>query len=266
MQMDTPIILIGGGNMGGALARAWQKAALVPLHVVERDRERSAALRAAAIAVSDTLEAAPQQAAALVLAIKPQQFPELAPALLPLLAPDTLLISIMAGIPLAALHTLTPHAVRAMPNLPATVGEAMSVLCAAPGLPASAHALATRLFAAAGEARWVQTEAQLQAATAISGSGPGYFFAFMEALEAAALEHGLDAETARALVRQTAKGAGILAAQALESFTTLRQQVTSPGGTTEAALARFAQHGLTHVVKEAVTAALSRAEALARKG
>lgn len=263
MQIDKPILILGGGNMGGALARCWHAARIAKVEVVETDAARRAALTAEGITCHADLAQAPQDCAALILAIKPQQFAPMQ-AQLAQAARDTLLISIMAGIPLASLQQVSPRAVRVMPNLPAMIGESMSVACA-PALDAPHRALVTLLFEAVGKIAWVEEEAQLHAVTAISGSGPGYVFAFMEALEAAAAKLNLTPELARTLVLQTLRGAALLADQSPESATTLRQNVTSPGGTTQAALTVFSEKNLTSLVEEATAAAARRSRELAEK-
>ena len=259
--MKDSVLIIGGGAMGGALARCWHAANLLDIQVVEHHSERAEALRALGIIVHDALPSSPTPTA-LVLAIKPQQFAEMVPQLRAACGPDTLLISIMAGTTLATLAAVSDRTLRVMPNLPVTVGAGMSVLCA-PTLNAADRAFAERLFAATGSYVWVADEALLPVATAISGSGPGYLFMFMQALEAAAIAHGLDAPTARLLVSQTVSGAGALAAASQTSFSELTQQVASKGGTTEAALSVFHAGDFNRLIAAAVEAALSRAHALA---
>lgn len=259
--MDHSIIIIGGGNMGGAMARALHRAeAGVRVSVVEADATRCDSIAAEGITTYSALGDAPP-AACYVLAIKPQQFADYSATLKAAIAPDALLISIMAGIPLLALTAVCPRAVRAMPNLPAIVGESMSVLCA-PEVDVAAQQFAEAVFAAIGAVAWVQDEAQLHAVTAISGSGPAYFFAFMEALEQAAIAEGLDAVVARQLVLQTAIGAALLAEKNGTDVRELRTQVTSKGGTTEAALMAFHQGDFQGVVARAVKAAILRSRAL----
>lgn len=259
---QNSIILIGGGNMGGAMATRWQ--ATHTLHIVERDEVRRAALTAEGFTCHATLAEAPA-AATYILAIKPQQFAGFTSELSTVFADDApLLISIMAGIPLAELQAVTPNAVRVMPNLAALIGESMSVLCA-PGLDAPARANAEQLFAAIGAVAWVTEEEQLHAVTGISGSGPAYLFALMEALETAAVTQGLSPELARKLVTTTMRGSALLADASVDSAGELCRQVTSKGGTTEAALHVFAGGGLGRLVGDAVSAAVARSKQLAEK-
>lgn len=244
------------------MARRWQAAGIAGLQVVERDAARRAALEAEGIICHETLaEAAP--ASLYVLAIKPQQFTAFRDELAAhMQASSPLLVSIMAGVPLAALEATGLRAVRVMPNLPAAIGEGMSVACA-PALDAASRAEVSALLAVMGAVAWVEEEAQLHAVTAISGSGPAYLFAFIEALQQAAVAQGLSPELARQLVTQTVKGAALLASQSGDDAATLRAQVTSPGGTTQAALAVLMAGPWQALIVQAVEAAERRSQALA---
>lgn len=260
MELSS-LLLIGGGNMGAALAARWQQH--LPgcrLHIVEPDKTRRAALAVQGFATHARLADAPVAAYA-VLAVKPQIFSALRDDLAAHLHGGTL-ISIMAGVPLAALQPLCTHAVRVMPNTPAMIGEGVSAIYA-PTLTADRLAIVKDLFAAAGHVVVLDDEAAMHAVTAISGSGPAYLFAFMEALEAAAMALGLDATTARVLVTQTIRGSALLADREGGNAARLRTQVTSPGGTTEAALARFSEGQFSRLVAEAAAAAAARSKALA---
>ena len=259
--MQHSIRIIGGGNMGGAIAKALHASPDFSVHVIETDAARRSAFAVLGIPAHATLDEAPA-ADGYLLAIKPQQFAEFAPILTRNLGGTSpLLISIMAGIPLAALQAISPHALRAMPNLPALIHESMSVLCA-PSLDDASRAMAEKLFTSIGAVAWVEDEAALHAVTAISGSGPAYVFAFMEALENAATAQGLSPELARQLVQQTVRGAALLADQSTEQFSRLREQVTSKGGTTEAALQAFSEGQFSSLVDTAIKAASARSSAL----
>ncbi len=254
MKPTQSILIIGGGNMGGALARRWHEAGFA-VHVVESNEQRRRELSADGLPCYAELAAAPTTEIA-VLAIKPQQFkPE------NFVLADTFCISIMAGISLAQLSTITQSWVRIMPNLPSVIGEGMSVACA-PALPPAERTLVDTLFSIIGHIEWVENEAAMHAVTAISGSGPAYVFALMEALEVAATKLGLTPELAHRLVAQTAKGAALLADQSTDDFATLRRNVTSPGGTTEAALKQLEKHGLMQMVEDAAEAATIRSKEL----
>lgn len=257
-----PIIIIGGGNMGGAIAKRWHEAKAGCVHVVEHDAKRRKALSDLGITTHASLEHAPL-AASYLLAIKPQQFTENSTEFKHIMSDrEPLLISIMAGVPLKALKKISPRAVRVMPNLPAIIGESMSVACA-PGLDKTSEETVTKLFDAIGAIAWVEDEKQLHAVTAISGSGPAYVFAFMEALEQAATNAGLDPELAAHLVAQTLRGAALLAEQSPIDVATLRAQVTSKGGTTEAALHALNEGKLAELIGRAVKAADARSKSLA---
>lgn len=259
--MEKPILILGGGNMGGAMARRWHAANIAPVHVVETDDIRRADLAAHGIVPHPTFASAPTHARVLVLAIKPQQFSAIAAQLKSFASSDTLVLSIMAGIPLAALQQISPRAVRVMPNLPALIGESMSVACAE-HLSDADRIFADRLLAAVGQVAWVENEDLLHAVTAISGSGPAYIFAMMEALQHAAIALGLPADTARQLVAQTVRGAALMAGDTTEDFGTLRRNVTSPGGTTEAALTSFNKANFNEMVECAVREAERRSREL----
>lgn len=256
------IVILGGGNMGGAMAQSWQQAGGLRLHVVEMDAARREALTKLGIACVASLAEAPK-ADAYLLAIKPQHYAETRPSIAAHCGHDApLILSIMAGIGCDQLAPLSPHVVRVMPNLPALIGESMSVLYT-PALDTATRATLTRWFEIIGRTAWVEQEDDLHAVTAISGSGPAYLFALMEALTEAAIAQGLSPALADTLVRQTIKGAALLAAASPLPAGTLRAQVTSKGGTTEAALASFAAGGLSGLVADAVTAAAHRSRVLA---
>ena len=246
------------------MARRWHAATPGSVHVVESDPSRREALSAEGIACYAMLADAPQSDTYLI-AIKPQQFADFALEMKNRLsgASPPLILSIMAGITLSQLHPISPRAVRIMPNLPAIIGESMSVACA-PALDAPTREYVTTLLARIGSVAWVEDESMLHAVTAISGSGPAYLFTFMEALQQAAIASGLDAALAKKLVTQTMRGAALLADQSTDDAATLRAQVTSKGGTTEAALAAFAAGNLAALVANAVAAAEEKSKALAK--
>lgn len=268
--MRDTIVFIGGGNMAasliGGLRRAGHPASL--LRVVEPDADRRAALTrehgltAAAEADAETLNAD-----VCVLAVKPQIMAEVARELAPLLPePRPLVLSVAAGLSTRALAGWLGGGVplvRGMPNTPALVGAGASALYAGPDVTDTQRASAQAILEAAGTAVWVDDEAALDAVTATSGSGPAYFFKFMEALQAGAEDLGLPPDAARALVLQTALGAARLALESGDDPATLRAKVTSPGGTTERALAVFAEGDLDGLVHRAMTAAAKRSRDLA---
>ena len=260
MNSIPKVALIGAGAMGGALLKGWLDKRAI-------DVEGSA--------VFDPLLAAPVAGVALnppieprfdvvVLAIKPQSLPEAA-RYAPM-AKGALAVSALAGKSLAALSSVlgTNRIVRAMPNLPALAGAGAAGLYAPPAVSEADRATARSLMEAVGAAVFVDSEAAIDAVTAISGSGPAYFFLMAEALEEAACALGLSGETARTLARQTLIGAGAVLKADARSAADLRRAVTSPGGTTEAALGVLdgERQMIRTLMKEAAGAALARARAL----
>jgi len=205
-----------------------------------------------------------------VLAVKPQEMGSVVTQLTRSIAGSAgsrrLFISIAAGTRVADLSRWlggTSPIVRAMPNRPALIGRGVSALYAGPGVTPDERESAERVLATCGTTVWVDAESQLDAVTAVSGSGPAYFFLLIEALEAAAVEQGLPVATARRLAVATAEGAGCMAASASEPPAELRAQVTSKGGTTAAALEVFESGGLRAMVSRAVAAATQRSAQLA---
>jgi pyrroline-5-carboxylate reductase len=267
------ITFVGGGNMAGAIIGGLQSAGVPGSSITVADPVAAQLARLAErFGVRTTLDnaAAVADADVVVLAVKPQQMGGVATALPRAIANASarrrLFISIAAGTRVASLaHWLgaaTPI-VRAMPNRPALIGSGVSALYAGPGVTAPEREAAERLLATCGVTVWVDTESQLDAVTAVSGSGPAYFFLLIEALEAAAIEQGLPAATARRLAVATADGAGRMASAGAEPPAELRAQVTSRGGTTAAALEVFESEGLRAMVSRAVAAATQRSAELA---
>jgi len=203
-----------------------------------------------------------------VLAVKPQVMQVALQALNGAsVKPGAFFISIAAGIPIASMQGWlggSHPVVRVMPNTPALVGAGISGLFASEEVSEQQREAAESVLRAVGSVIWVDSEALIDSVTAVSGSGPAYFFYFIESLEKAALEQGLNAEQARILSLETAFGAAKLALESDQNAATLRQRVTSPGGTTEAALKTFEQHGLDRKISDAVTAAAERARELAK--
>jgi pyrroline-5-carboxylate reductase len=260
------LLFVGGGNMGAAIvgglvARGFPPADITVVEPGEAARE-SIARRFGVAVRAEAPGGSP--ADVVVLAVKPQQMRDAVKPLLPL--PDgTLVLSIAAGIRLADLSRwLGGHAalVRAMPNTPALVHAGVTGLYAPPGVDDRGRARATDLMAAVGEVVWLPREADLDAVTAVSGSGPAYVFYFLEAVELAARELGLAPEAARTLALGTFAGAAKLARERGEDPAVLRAQVTSRGGTTERALASMEAAGIKARVGEAVKAAAARSREL----
>ena len=202
-----------------------------------------------------------------VLAVKPQVMARACEAVSRNLAPGTLVVSIAAGITLTSLRRwLGPDTalVRCMPNTPALVGLGASGLYADETVTSAQRALAQSIMDAVGLSLWLPKEADLDTVTALSGSGPAYFFLLMEAMQDAAIALGLEPDAARQLTLQTALGAAQLASSSTVSTAELRRQVTSPGGTTERAISVFESRGLRALVKDALAAAQQRSVELAR--
>lgn len=268
------LAFIGGGNMaqallGGMAARGQLSA---PPLVVEPNGALHAGLVERFGAEVMNAPGAPlKEATGLVLAVKPQQMEGALKAAAPHLSAP-LVVSIAAGVRCASIARwlARPGAplpiVRAMPNTPALVGAGMTGLYAGPEVDGAARTRAEGWLAAVGATLWVERESDLDAVTAVSGSGPAYVFFFIEALETAARAVGLSEEAARLLARQTVLGAAQLASSAPESAATLRERVTSKGGTTEAALRVLGEHGWDQAVVAAVAAATQRAAALGASG
>jgi pyrroline-5-carboxylate reductase len=261
------ITFLGGGNMGAAIigglvARGFAAADITVIEPAADARERLSARFGVAVrgAAGPGLPAAD----ALVLAVKPQQMREAVKPLLPL-DPSTVVVTIAAGIRIADLSRwLGGHAaiVRAMPNTPALVHAGVAGLYAAPAVGPEGRARAGQLLGAVGETVWLPREEDLDAVTAVSGSGPAYVFYFIEALEQAGREMGIAPEAARALALGTFLGAAKLAKERGEDPAALRAQVTSKGGTTERALGEMEGAALKARFVEAVKAACARSREL----
>ncbi|WP_132976361.1 pyrroline-5-carboxylate reductase [Thiobaca trueperi] len=263
------IAFIGGGNMATSLIAGLIADGQAPdsLQIADpsQDRRNSLESRFGVRAFAQNADAI-AGAETVVICVKPQ----LAAAVCrdiatPLKSGRPLVISVMAGVPEQAMQRwfgTTLPIVRAMPNTPAMVQSGAIGLHASPEVDAEGRNRAETILRAVGLIRWVADETQIDAVTAISGSGPAYFFLFMEAMEAAGIDLGLDAETARLLTIQTALGAARMAMESDAPPSRLREQVTSPGGTTERALAVFNGADLHDLVARAATAARDRAAEL----
>lgn len=266
--MNTPIdiVFIGGGNMatailGGLLRQGRNAHSLLVIDPAEAQRERlhaSLGVRTAASAEAAQAEAA--GAHTVVWAVKPQQFKEAA-ASCATLCPQALHFSVMAGLRTEDMaHWLgTPRIVRSMPNTPALVGQGMTGLYARPEVTAEERRGIEAMVAPTGQHLWVAHEADLDAVTALSGSGPAYVFYVIEAMVQAAQDMGLSAEQGRLLAQATFAGATALASQSEDSPATLRERVTSKGGTTHAALSHLEAAGVKATFVAAMRAAQQRA-------
>ncbi|MDF3811527.1 MULTISPECIES: pyrroline-5-carboxylate reductase [Rhodopseudomonas] len=262
------IVLAGAGKMGGALLTGWLAQGLDAGDVVVVDPQPSDEIRAlTARGVRFNASAADVGAVAtLVLAVKPQMFGAAAPALRPYVGAQTLVVSIMAGTPSAAIKAACGgHVVRAMPNTPAAIGRGITVAVASDDVSAAQRDIADALLRATGAVEWIDDESLMDAVTAVSGSGPAYVFLLAEELARAGVAAGLPAELATRLARHTVAGSGELLHRSELDSATLRQNVTSPGGTTAAALAvLMADDGFQPLLTRAVAAAAERSRELAK--
>jgi len=260
---------IGAGNMAEALARGLRKAGLGTERIAASDPspERRRVFEEISARVFESNLELLKCATFVVLAVKPQVLPSVLAEIAPEVQPSTPVLSIAAGIEVAFVRHFLPDAsvVRAMPNTPCLVGAGMSVLYAPPEVPREVRRTAEDLLATCGRTAWVNDEAQLDAVTALSGSGPAYFFYLCELLQEAAVQVGLPPELAPELSRRTCIGSAALLERTGEDPSELRRRVTSPGGTTEAALKAFLGGGLPSLVKQAVEAAALRSSELRKE-
>jgi len=264
------VVLIGAGKMGGALLQGWLELGLDPDLVSVFDPDPSADLRHLVHqhGVHILSDLGPEEPAQLVvLAVKPQMLDEALPNAAQMLAPGGMLLSILAGKTLEALKAGLPAGsavVRAMPNTPAAIGRGMTVAVASPSVTPAQRATANALLSAVGEVAWIEEESLMDAVTAVSGSGPAYVFLLAESLTRAGIKAGLPIELAARLARVTVAGSGELLGRSTLGADQLRVNVTSPGGTTAAALeVLMAEGGMDALLEEAVAAAARRSRELA---
>jgi len=262
-----PLLLVGAGKMGGAMLERWLAGGLSAPAVTILDPylegERWAELAKSGMASARSIaEAADRPYRVMVLAVKPQSMPEALAQVKALTAPETTVVSIAAGVRLSTLEGAFPSGqaiVRAMPNTPAQIGMSMTVAVANANVTEARRAVVDRLFAAIGARAWIDDEGLLDAVTAVSGSGPAYVFLLAECLAEAARAAGLSEKLASLLARQTVAGSGALLAASDLAPAVLRQNVTSPGGTTAAALRILMDEGgLQPLLTRAVEAARKR--------
>jgi pyrroline-5-carboxylate reductase len=263
------LVLVGAGKMGGAMLDGWLGLGLDPARVLVIEPQPSAGIAALARNGIRLVPAAEpvRDAAAVVIAVKPQSATAVVPGLAPLIGASTVVLSIMAGRTLAGLERALPAGsavVRTMPNLPASIGRGITVAVANARVTPLQRDLADRLLGATGAAEWVDDELLLDAVTAVSGSGPAYVFLLAEALAAAGTAAGLPADLAARLARATVAGSGELLHRSDLDAATLRRNVSSPGGTTAAALdILMGEAGLGPLLDRAVAAASKRSGELA---
>ena len=257
------VAFIGGGNMARAMLGGMGASGLQTdaVRVLEPDADRRVELtRDFGVTAHETAGEWLYDAAVVVLAVKPQQMREAVAAVRDWLGP-ALVVSIAAGVRATTLARWLGHEriVRAMPNTPALIRAGITAAIARPGVTVEQHAAADLILRSVGEVLWLDDESMLDPVTAVSGSGPAYVFYFIEALQEAALELGFTPEQARQLAVQTFVGAAQLASQSPEAIATLRERVTSKGGTTAAALARFDAGSVRQAIVAGARAASARA-------
>ena len=260
------VMLVGAGKMGGALLEGWLRLGLDPAKVAVIEPNPSAQISALAARGLRLNPGAASRADAVVIAVKPQAAEQAVPAVARNIGAATLVVSIMAGRTLQFLSGALGTAaalVRAMPNTPAAIGRGITVAVTR-NVSAAQRDLADRLLAATGAVEWIDDEALMDAVTAVSGSGPAYVFLLAEALAQAGAAAGLPRHLAENLARETVAGSGELLHRSPLDAATLRENVTSPGGTTAAALAvLMGEKGLAALLDRAVAAATARSRELA---
>jgi len=262
------IVLAGAGKMGGAMLSGWLAQGLAAKSIAVIEPHPSDDIRALG-KEGVRLNPSPKDAgnvAAFVVALKPQAFREAARGLKPFVGPATLVVSIMAGTTIASIaEACGGNIVRAMPNTPASIGRGITVAVAARNVAPAQRAVADHLLRATGSVEWVEDEGLMDAVTAVSGSGPAYVFLLAEELARAGVAAGLPEGLATKLARETVAGSGELLHRSELSSATLRQNVTSPGGTTAAALeVLMGRDGLQALLTRAVAAATKRSKELAK--
>ena len=269
--MNETILLVGCGKMGGAMLRGWLERDVDPagVHVVDPANESRSLAEELGVGYAESADALPTDVGPRVVlfAVKPQITDDVVPAYADFTGPDTVFLSIAAGRTIAYFEErLGDQAaiIRTMPNTPAAIGRGITVACATQRVSVESRAICEVLLSAVGEVTWVDDEGLLDAVTATSGSGPAYVFLLIECLAEAGVEAGLPFDLAMQLAEATVAGAGELARQSEEPASVLRQNVTSPGGTTAAALEiLMAGDGLGQLLTRAVAAATHRSRELA---
>jgi pyrroline-5-carboxylate reductase len=272
LTLDGPLLLAGAGNMGYALLSGWLERGLDPRRIVVQEPAPQARVKAEldarGIPIHAEIASLPEPPAALLVAVKPQVMDDVLPRLAPLVGTKTVVISIAAGRRIDGLAAHLPPGtavVRAMPNTPASVGRGITVAVGNAHVTPAQREACDRLLRAVGEVAWVDEEGLIDAVTAVSGSGPAYVFHLAECMAEAGVAAGLAPELAQKLARWTVAGAGELLHRSDLDAATLRRNVTSPGGTTAAALeVLMAKDGLPDLMRKAVAAAARRSRELAK--
>lgn len=270
-KLSGTLLLVGAGKMGQAMLDGWLARGLKPKQVAVIDPQPAKSIKALTKqGVKLNAKPGPKRpadAAAIIIAVKPQMAPDAVPPLGLYVGKSTLVLSIMAGRTIKFIENALPPGaavVRAMPNTPAAVGRGITVAVANGKVSSRQRKLASDLLAAIGKVEWVKDEALIDAVTAVSGSGPAYVFLLVEAMTKAGIAAGLPAELAGRLARETVSGSGELLNRSELDAATLRQNVTSPGGTTAAALeVLMGPGGFDEILTKAIAAATNRSRQLA---
>lgn len=276
MEIEQPgaLLLVGAGNMGGALLAGWLRNGLAPHRIVVQEPSpppaTSALIAKHEISLRDTVAAMAEPPAIIVVAVKPQIMDLVFPPIAPAIGKHTVVLSVAAGRTIASFERYAPAGtaiVRSIPNTPASVGRGMTVAVANAHVGAAQKALCDTLLDAIGEVAWIEDESEIDAVTAVSGSGPAYVFYLTECLAEAGVKAGLATDLAHQLARATVTGAGELMFQSALSPATLRENVTSPNGTTAAALRVLmgenrGENALARLLADAVAAAARRSREL----
>jgi pyrroline-5-carboxylate reductase len=269
LSLAGPLLLVGAGKMGGALLEGWLRQGLDPTLVFIQDPAPAPDVAALAVRHAIAVGTAPDLPAppsVIVVAVKPDLLPKLMPEIEPMIGENSVVLSIAAGRTIDSMARLLPQGtaiVRAMPNTAAAVGRSMTVACANAAVTRDQALECTMLLEAVGEVVWLDDESLMDAVTAVSGSGPAYVFLLAECLAEAGRDAGLAPELASRLARATVTGAGALLHRSDLSPAELREKVTSPKGTTAAALAVLMGEGaMPELLKRAVAAAAKRSKEL----
>jgi pyrroline-5-carboxylate reductase len=273
LDINGSLLLAGAGNMGYALLAGWLEGGLDPARIVVQEPSPQPhirqALEAEGISLHAKVASLPEPPAVLLVAVKPQVMDQVLPQLARLVGRGTVVVSIAAGRQIAGLAAHLPEAaaiVRAMPNTPASVGRGITVMVGNAHVTPAQRDDCDRLLRAVGEVAWIGDEGLIDAVTAVSGSGPAYVFHLAECLAQAGVAAGLQPGLAQKLARWTVAGAGELLHRSHLDAATLRRNVTSPGGTTAAALEVLTAEsgGLPELMRKAVAAAARRSRELAK--
>ncbi len=270
LSLNGSLLLAGAGKMGGAMLSGWLDRGLDPRQIIVQDPgpppEVAALISRHGIAQRTGPEPLTSPPAVVLVAVKPQVMDQVFPPLAKLAGKDTVVLSVAAGKTIAGFEKHLPQGaavVRSIPNTPAAIGRGITVCCANGNVTAGQRETCQALLSAIGEVGWVEDEGLIDAATAVSGSGPAYLFLLAECLAEAGRAVGLDSNLAKQLANATVSGAGELLRQSGLEAATLRQNVTSPNGTTAAALAvLMANDGLQPLLTKAIQAAEQRSREL----